>query len=113
MLCPDFAGPVIGPATSAGPLARSGLRLDWWPLLFSNGTPDIFGPKLRLHRVGKGAAALQELVVGSGFDDPAVIEHQNTRRIADGCKPVRDDERSAAFHHLVECRGDARLGHRV
>ena len=69
--------------------------------------------KLRVHQLGKVAAALHEFVVSPGLDDASVVEHQNAGRIAHGGEPVGDDEGGAALHDLIERLRNARLGHRV
>ena len=55
-----------------------------------------------LARVGESAALRDEFVECSAFDDPALIEHQNLVRVADGREAVRDDERRAAAHRRVD-----------
>src|SRR6185437_5573063 len=118
----DFAELVIGPATSGGTRwLQSALRASISSLDDSVLIGDHYRQfgglwlqaKLRLHHLGKKAAALQQLIVRPGLDDAAVVEHQDARRVADGREPMCNDKGGAAFHHLVERRGDARLGHRV
>src|SRR5262249_60524299 len=89
------------------------LRFDQRPLLYMEALPDVFRPELRFHQLGEEAATLPNLTVRPGFDDPAVVEHQNARRVADGREPMRNDKSRTAFHHFVERGGDTRLGHRV
>src|SRR5215831_2971865 len=90
-------------------MSKETLRFNQRPLLCRNALSDVFRPELRLHLLGKEAAALQQLVVRSDLDDPAVVEDQNVRRVADGREPMRDDKSRAAFHHFVESGRDSRL----
>src|ERR1700730_19381005 len=49
--------------------------------------------KLSLRERCKLAAGMHERVEGAAFHDPASVEDENARRVADGRQPVRDDER--------------------
>src|SRR5580658_4267110 len=71
------------------------------------------GRELGVHQFGECAAALHEFVVSPRLDDAAVVEQQNTGRIAHRGEPVSDDEGGAAFHDLIERLRNPRLGHRI
>ena len=61
----------------------------------------------------EAAMTPDELVECPGFNDPSPIENQDTARVANGCKAMRDDEGGAVLHHLVEGGLQLRLGRRI
>jgi hypothetical protein len=47
-------------------------------------------------------AAAEQLVVGTGLDDPAFTEHDDPIGMADRGQPVSDDEYRAILHQPVD-----------
>src|SRR6516164_6173321 len=70
------------------------------------------------HELGPGefretAAFGHEFIESSAFDHPSVVEHQDSRRVSNGRKPVGDDKGGASLHHFIERRVDLGFGDRV
>ena len=57
-------------------------------------------PKVCVHAI----YFLHELVVGSGLDDGATIEHQDLVRVHDGGQAVRHTDRRPPGGQVTECR---------
>ena len=53
------------------------------------------GVEVAVPELGVGAAALQQLVVGAGLDDPAVVDHHDPVGGARGLQAVGDQQRGA------------------
>ena len=53
------------------------------------------GHELRRRERREGAALVHQRVERAGFDDPALVEHQDEIGVADGGEPMRDDEGGA------------------
>ncbi len=64
---------------------------------------------LRSHQPPVGAVAADQLGVPSGFDDPAVIQHQDAVGADDARQPMRQDQRGAAGREAVDRLLDHRL----
>ena len=62
---------------------------------------------------GVDADAGHQLVVGAFFHNRAVLDHDDAVKIADGAQTVRDDDRRAVFHKLVERLLNVSLTHAV
>src|SRR5229473_1763139 len=58
----------------------------------------------------KTAAFRHQFIESSAFDHLSVVEHQDSRGVANGRKPVRDHKGRASLHHLVECGVNLGLG---
>ena len=61
----------------------------------------------------KFSAALDQLLERAGFDDLPTLEHQDPGCLADGREPMRDHERGAPAHDLVQCPQQLGFGCRV
>ncbi len=48
--------------------------------------------ELRIVQLGITSTAVQQVIVGSGLDDHAVIDHKDTIGANDGVEPMRDDK---------------------
>ena len=57
-------------------------------------------PDLQPVERGVAAALAQQLVVPAGFDDHAVLHHQDAVGVGDGVQPVRDHERGAVLAQM-------------
>src|SRR5439155_21352360 len=58
-------------------------------------------------------ARLDELGVGALLDDPAMLEHDDAARVANGRQAVRDDDRRAPGEQAAQALLDAALGVQV
>ena len=66
--------------------------------------------RLQLDETREGALCGHQLVVGAGFDDAAVLHHDDAVRVGDGREPVRDDEARATRAQSAHGLGDVLLG---
>src|SRR5689334_20374315 len=69
--------------------------------------------ELRSGELRETATQPMQLFECPHFDDTAMVEHEDTRRIADRCEPVGDNERGAVLHDLVKCLQHAGFGRGV
>lgn len=57
--------------------------------------------KLRTVESCIGAVLFEQLLMGSAFDDVAMIHDENQIRIQNGAQAVSDDKAGSVFHHIV------------
>src|SRR6185437_1189960 len=60
------------------------------------------GGELQVVEPPVGAGGGVELIVASGFDHPAGLQHQNAVGVADGREAVGDDQHGAVLHQVGE-----------
>src|SRR4029450_9872645 len=69
--------------------------------------------ELRLGELRETATKPFQLFECTHFDDAAVVEYEDTRRVADRGEPVGDHEGGAVLHYFVERRQNVGFGRSI
>ena len=69
--------------------------------------------QLRAHQLGVQPLVLQQLLVAALFNCHSAVQHDDAVGVANGGKPVGDDDSRAALHQIFQRVSQLALAHRV